>query len=317
MPTRSGSVPLPGWVGRRVGGHQAAGSAIAGLGVYAPPASALAAPFVQGQACRGVSHRVRAAEGISTPSLAAGAARAALAAAGIPYADVGLIVVATTSPDVTWPTTACLVQNELGLPMVGSFDLSSAQAGLVTALSVADCYVAAGLPAALVIGAESDNQLVDLPAQPVHRGRAASAIVLRRADPGDPDVLACVVGGAATRDGAEHEQTLLHGLSGAVERCLQRVGVALSDIDLVIGEQTAPEVMRAWAQSHPIAAPRLLLDPGRYRPALTAAPLIALRDAVQDGRLRPGETALLISCGRGPAWAVACLRWGEGGVGTW
>src|SRR5881628_1934905 len=138
-------------------------SAIAGLGVYRPPASVPSAKRLTGSDVTGVSYRVQAEHGLTTASLAAGAARAALRAGGIDASDLQMIIVATTTPDVLWPTTACLVQTELQLPIVASR------------------YVSAGAPAVLLIGAESDNQLVDLAGQGGSmRGRAASAAVLTR-----------------------------------------------------------------------------------------------------------------------------------------
>lgn len=257
---------------------------------------------------------MQARHGVTTASLAAEAARGALAASGTQPGEVELIVVGTTSPDVLWPSTACLVQSELGLPMVGSFDLYAAEAGLLTAVHVADRYVAAGMGAVLVIGAESDNQLVDLPGQGgTHRARAGAAAVLKRSD-GDAGILATVVGGAAQSNHALHDKVLLRGLSAAVEDGLRQVGLALQDIDLVIGEQTAPEVMRAWARATGMPGDRLVLDPDRYRPAFATAPFVALHDALNEGRLRAGQNALLMSGGRGPAWAVVLLRWGTPGT---
>jgi 3-oxoacyl-[acyl-carrier-protein] synthase-3 len=229
--------------------------------------------------------------------------------AGVRSDEIDLVVVSTTSPDVLWPSTACLVQTELGLPMVGSFDLYAAEAGVLMALGVADQYVRSGSRGALVIGAETDKQLVEPAGPPRARGRAASAIVLRPA--GDGELLSCVLGGAAAGDTASRDRALLQGLSGAVDQALLEAGVPLSAIDLVIGEQTAPEVMRVWARSRQLPLDRLLLDPDRYRGAFAAAPFVALHDAVAGGRLRPGRLALLLSCGQGPAWGVACLRWGS------
>src|SRR5207244_4973159 len=140
-------------------------AAIAALGVYRPSADAPAARRVTGNDLTGVSYRVQADQGVNTASLAAGAARAALQAGGVNPADIEMIIVGTTTPDVLWPTTACLVQNELKLPMVASFDLYAAETSLLSALNVGIRYVAAGARAVLLIGAESDNQLVDLPGQ--------------------------------------------------------------------------------------------------------------------------------------------------------
>src|SRR2546421_11047706 len=122
-------------------------SAIAGLGVYRPPASAPSAKRLTGSDITGVAYRVQAEHGITTASLAAGAARAALRAAGVDASDLQMVIVGTTSPDVLWPSTACLVPTDLKLPMVASFDLYAAETSLLSALNVATRYVAAGGPA--------------------------------------------------------------------------------------------------------------------------------------------------------------------------
>jgi 3-oxoacyl-[acyl-carrier-protein] synthase-3 len=283
-------------------------STIAGIGVYLPPGSMPNAPQLTGAAIHGVADRVQLQHGVSTPSLAAEAARRAIRSAGGGGEAIDLIVVGTTSPDVLWPSTASLVQTELGLPMAGSFDLYAAETGVVTALAIADQYVRTGSRGALVIGAESDTQLVDSTRETRPRGRGAAAVVLRSAS-GSGGLLSCVIGAAATSDGASRDAVLLHGLSDAVDRCLREAGVPLTAVEVVIAEQTAPEVMRVWARSRNLPLDRLLLDPERYRAAFTAAPLVALHDAVADGRLRPGMWGLLLSCGQGPTWGAACVRW--------
>src|ERR1700693_108156 len=189
--------------------------AIAGLGIYRPPADAPLARRVTGADLTGVSYRVKADQGLSTPSLAAGAARAAWKAAGVNSSDIEMIIVGTSTPDVLWPTTACLVQTELKLPMVASFDLYAAETSLLAALNVGVRYIAAGSGSVLVIGADSDNQLVDLPGQSgtVH-SRAAAAAVLTWAG-GDAGVLSTMAGGAARPEGngEAHARTVLAGLT--------------------------------------------------------------------------------------------------------
>ena len=292
--------------------------AIAGLGIYRPAANAPLARRVTGADLAGVSYRVHADQGLSTPTLAAGAARAALQAAGINSVDIEMIVVGTTTPDVLWPTTACLVQTELKLPMVASFDLYAAETSVLSALNVGIRYVTGGARAVLVIGADSDNQLVDLPGQSGRaHGRAAAAAVLTQA--GDSGgVLSAMAGGAAQPDGNgdAHDRMLLRGLTEGATECLQKADLAISDIDLVIGEQSAPEMTKAWSRIAGVAPERVLLDEARYGSLLAAAPLTALHDAVKTGRLQKGMTALLLACGSGPCWAAACLRWGGGGIAS-
>ena len=291
--------------------------AIAGLGIYRPPADAPLARRVTGSDLTGVSYRVHVDEGINTASLAAGAARAAMLAGSVNAADIGMIIVGTTTPDVLWPSTACLVQTELKLPMVASFDLYAAETSLLAALNVGVRYIASGR-SVLVIGADSDNQLVDLPGQSgtVH-SRAAAAAVLTQAG-GDAGVLSTMAGGAARPEanGDANDRTVVQGLTDGAAECLRKASLSLSDIDLVIGEQSAPEIMRAWSRAAGVAPARLVLDPARYGSLLAAAPLMVLYDAIKEGRLQNGMTALLVTCGSGPTWAAACVRWGGGGLAS-
>ncbi len=302
---------------------QTALGSIAGIGVTRPPSSAALARRVTGSDVSGVSYRVQAEHGITTASLAAGAARAALDAAGANASDIGMIVVGTASPDVLWPSTACLVQTELKLPMVAAFDLYAAQASLLTALDVAIRYVGEDSKAVLLIGADSDNQLVDLPGQGSRvRGRAAGAAVLRAAA-GNGGVLSTVIGGAARaragddRNGGGDVGGMLDGLRDGVSQCLRRAGLGLADVDLVLADQAAPDAMHSWANAAGIDAGRLLLDSSRYGDLLAAAPLAALYDAAESGRLKQGMTVLMLECGSGPVWAAACLRWSDTGVRAW
>jgi 3-oxoacyl-[acyl-carrier-protein] synthase-3 len=298
--------------------HERRGLAVgslAGIGVNRPPAGTQAAPRLTGTDVTGVSYRVQASAGLNTASLAAGAARAALAASRSPLSDIEMIVVGTTTPDVLWPSTACLVQTELGLPMVAAFDLYAAETSLLTALNVATHYVKAGARSVLVIGAESDNQLVDLPGQGgMVRDRAAAAGVLRPAD-GPGGVLATVVGGTARR-GPEGvgEEGLLEGIRNGVQECLEKADLQLRDIDLVVADQSAPEFMHAWARITGVASDRIVLDASRYGSLLAAAPFLVLHDLAGAGRLKQGMTVLLLQCGSGPVWAAACLRWDATGM---
>src|SRR5947208_11577998 len=210
-------------------------SAIAGLGVYRPPASVPSAKRHTGAEVSGVSYRVQAEHGLTTASLAAGAARAALRAADINTSDLQMIIVGTTTPDVLWPATACLVQTELQLPMVASFDLYAAETSLLAALNVATRYVSAGAPAVLLIGAESDNQLVDLPGQggSMH-GRAASAAVLTRAG-GEGGLLAAMAARSSIPEanGDAVDPVVVRGAPAAFTVCLMKRNQKTPTVDLV------------------------------------------------------------------------------------
>ena len=125
-----------------------------------------------------------------------------------------------------------------------------------------------------------------------------------------------MAGGAARPEGngEANDRTVLQGLTDGATECLRKASLSLSQIDLVIGEQSAPEITQAWSKAAGITPARLLLDPARYGTLLAAGPLTVLHDAVKEGRLQNGMTALLLACGSGPTWAAACLRWGGGGL---
>src|SRR5438067_8282798 len=203
--------------------------AIAGLGVYRPPADAQPARRVTGADLTGVSYRVQSGQGVSTPALAAGAARAALGAADVPSSDIEMIIVGTTTPGVLWPTTACLVQTELKLPMVASFDLYAAETSVLSALNVGIRYVAAGARAMLLIGAESDNQLVDLPGQGgrVHSRGAAAVVLTSAGDEGGGWSTTAGGAGQPGGNGDAQDRTLLRGLTGAAGECLREAHLAV------------------------------------------------------------------------------------------
>jgi 3-oxoacyl-[acyl-carrier-protein] synthase-3 len=296
----------------RAPGKVALGS-IAGIGVNRPGPDTPLAKRLTGTDVSGVSYRVQAQHGVTTASLAAGAARAALQAGGKDPAELEMIVVATTSPDVLWPSTACLVQTELGLPMVAAFDLYAAQTSLLSALDVAAHYLTAGARSILLIGAESDNQLVDLAGQSSsHLARAAAAALLTPAA-GSGGLLSTVSGGAAVNSDAQ-QQGAVKGLVQGVDKCLAKAQLRIDDIALVIGDSSAPEIMRGWSEEAQLSHDRLLLDPARYGGLLAAAPLVALYDAAQSGRLGDGMNFLMLESGAGPSWAAACFRWSKTGV---
>ncbi|TME48152.1 MAG: hypothetical protein E6I56_02140 [Chloroflexi bacterium] len=223
---------------------------IAGIGVNRPGADVALARRVSGTDLTGVSYRVQAQHGVSTASLAAGAARAALRAANAELATVGMIVVGTSSPDVLWPS--------------------------------------------------------------------AAAAVLRAVN-GGSGVLATVSGGSArpARPGNGDRRTLVEGVGEAVTGCLTKAGLRLDEVDLVVGDQSSPEVMQDWSRQAGLASNRLLLDPSQYGALLAAAPLTALHDGAVAGRLQDGMIVLVLECGSGPVWAAACLRWQKTRVDQW
>ena len=202
-------------------------TSIAGIGVEIAAANSPRAPKVRGADCLGVADRVKGELGLTTASIAAAAARAAINDAGLTARSIEQIVVGTSSPDVLWPSTACLVQTELGIGMVPAFDLYAGDASGLTALSVADRLLQAVSGPTLVIAADSDNQLVDLPGQSAQamaaRTTGAAALVLgpsgRRGE-----VLATLTGGSARAKFEPQSPELFDELTRSTMACLDRAG---------------------------------------------------------------------------------------------
>jgi 3-oxoacyl-[acyl-carrier-protein] synthase-3 len=132
-------------------------------------------------------------------------------------------------------------------------------------------------------------------------------------------ILATAAGGRATSENGQGAATELAaaGLTDAVKDTLAQAGLGLAEIDLVIAEQTAPELMRSWLRDSGVSAGSFVLEPERYADTFAAAPFAVLHDVVKEGRLKEGQTVLMLSYGTGPVWALACLRWGKGGVSEW
>lgn len=287
---------------------------MAGIGINRPAADTPLSRRIAGSEVTGVSFRVHADAGVTTASLAAGAARAALRAAGAQPDDVDMVLVGTSSPDVVWPSTACLVQTELKIPMVFALDLYAAQASFLTALNVATHYVAAGSKCVLLIGADCDRPLVDLAGQSSQiRVRAAGAVVLRPGD-GASGILATSSGGAAQPNANGQTKSDAQGFTHTVRQCLTKADLTVADVDLVLADSSAPDLMETWAREEGVSSDRLLLDPARYGMLLSAGPLVGLSDAATSGRLKDGMLVLVLESGAGPVWSCACLRWAATGV---
>jgi 3-oxoacyl-[acyl-carrier-protein] synthase-3 len=285
----------------------------------------------------GIRERRRAAPDQGASDLAVEAAKKALAAAGRTPADVDLIIVATTTPDLTFPATAALVQRKLGAPIGVAFDIQAVCSGFVYALSVADGFVARGLAkCALVIGAETMTRLMDWTDRGtcVLFGDGAGAVVLEpgegrgttadrgllgfalRCDGTKQDLL-YVDGGPSTTGTVGHlrmqgNQVFRHAvinISEAVEAAAKSAGVPLAEVDWFIPHQANQRILAGVAHRLGIEESRVISTVARHANTSAASIPLAWAEAIGDGRIKPGQLLLLEAMGGGLTWGACLVRY--------
>ena len=287
----------------------------------------------------GIRERHVAALEEAASDLAVPAAREALERAGVAAGDLGLVIVATASPDMPLPATASIVAAELGAAEAAAYDLSAASTGFVYGLAQAYANVAAGLvERALVIGAEVLSRITD----PADRGTAilfadgAGAVVVERVPgagflgfdlgsdgSGASDILVPAGGSRAPST----EATVAAGLHSiqmngqrifrfstrvtaeSIEQLLRECGVSIGEIDLYAPHQSNQRIIDHTARRLGIPPEKVVVDIDRYGNTSSASIPLALADAEAHGRLRKGATVLLSAVGAGLTWGSALLRW--------
>jgi 3-oxoacyl-[acyl-carrier-protein] synthase-3 len=284
----------------------------------------------------GIRQRHQAAEGQTTSDLGTEAARRALAAAGRQAADIDLIVVATTTPDLTFPATATLIQRKLEAPIGIAFDVQAVCSGFVYALGVADSFLARGMARrALVIGADTMTRLMDWTDRGtcVLFGDGAGAVVLEaetgegstadagvlsvilRADGTKQDLL-YVDGGPSTTGTTgklrmQGNQVFRHAvvnISEAVMAAVERAGIELADIDWFIPHQANQRILDGVAKRLGIEPSRVISTVAEHANTSAASIPLALAQGVADGRVKPGQMLLLEAMGGGLTWGAAVVR---------
>ncbi|WP_337189273.1 beta-ketoacyl-ACP synthase III [Phenylobacterium sp.] len=284
----------------------------------------------------GIRQRRQADDGTPVSDLAVEAARRALEAAGRTPADVDLIIVATTTPDLTFPATAAIVQRKLGCPVGVAFDVQAVCSGFVYALSVADGFVARGRSAcALVIGAEVMTRLMDWSDRGtcVLFGDGAGAVVLEpgegagttadrgllgfalRADGTKQDLL-YVDGGVSTNRETGYlrmqgNQVFRHAvvnISEAVIAAAADAGVSVSEVDWFIPHQANQRILEGVARRLGIDESKVISTVAEHANTSAASIPLALDQGLKDGRIRPGQLLLLEAMGGGLTWGACVLR---------
>ena len=284
----------------------------------------------------GIRSRRRAAEGQTTSDLATEAARGALAAAGKTPADVDLIIVATTTPDLTFPAVATMVQRKLGCPIGIAFDVQAVCSGFVYALTVADGFVARGhSKCALVIGAETMTRLMDWTDRGtcVLFGDGAGAVVL---EPGMGEGTTAdrgMLGFSLSCDGAKQDLLYVDGgpsttgtvgklrmqgnqvfrhavvnISEAVRSAAIHAGVSIDEVDWFIPHQANMRILEGVARRLGIDEKKVISTVGRHANTSAASIPLALAEAIADGRIKKGDLLLMEAMGGGLTWGAVVLR---------
>ncbi|MEQ8344599.1 MAG: beta-ketoacyl-ACP synthase III [Sneathiellaceae bacterium] len=285
----------------------------------------------------GIKERRIAAEGETTSMLGLKAAERALENAGVKAADVDLIVLATATPDQTFPATACRVQAELGLTSGAAFDIQAVCTGFIYALATADNFIKAGqADTALVIGAETFSRILDWEDRGtcVLFGDGAGAVVLTAGtgqgtaadrgvlsthlhSDGRYEKLLYVDGGPSSTQtvgklrmsGKEVFRHAVVNLADAVSEAMAATGLTPDDIDWIVPHQANRRIIDATARKLNIDPDRVVLTVDRHGNTSAASVPLALNEAVKDGRIQPGHLVLMEAMGGGFTWGSALARW--------
>ncbi len=279
----------------------------------------------------GIKFRYLAGEGETTSTLATEAARNALAAAGVEARAVDLIILATATPDQTFPASATLVQAALGINDCVAFDVAAVCSGFLYALSVADSMIrSGGAKTALVIGAETFSRILDWEDRTtcVLFGDGAGAVVLQATDE-DRGILATklhadgrhngllyVDGGPSTTQtvgkvrmkGSEVFRHAVTNLANVLNEVMAAVGLTSKDIDWVVPHQANQRILDATARKLGLAPERVVVTVDQHANTSAASVPLALDLAVRDGRIKPGELIVLEAMGGGFTWGAAVIR---------
>lgn len=281
----------------------------------------------------GIRSRHVAADDEKTSDLALHAARRALEDAGLGANEIDLIVLATSTPDMVFPSSACLLQHKLGMTQGAAFDVQAVCSGFLYALAVADKFVASGQSKrALVIGAEVFSRLLDWTDRRtcVLFGDGAGAVVLEHSDApgilsthlhsdGSQSHILCVPG--AVNQGQLQDRAFVHMDGQAVYRFAVRVleqvcrealaanGLTGADLDWLIPHQANLRIIQSTADKLGLPRERIVTTVEKQGNTSAASVPLALDAAVRDGRVRRGQHVLLEAVGGGMTWGAALLRW--------
>jgi len=281
----------------------------------------------------GIEARHIAEDGVRTSDLAAEAAKKAMAAAQVSPDEVDLIIVATTTPDMVFPSTAAIVQAKLGVTHGAAFDVQAVCTGFIYALSIADKFVASGQHrCAVVIGAEVFSSILNWEDRRtcILFGDGAGAVVLKASD--EPGILSShlhadgslnhilrvpgkisggeIVGSPFVEmDGPSVFKVAVKSLSECATEALEHNRLTAADIDWYIPHQANVRIIQALSEKTGVPIERVVVTLTRQGNTSAASVPLALDTAVRDGRVQPGNLVMLQGVGGGMTWGTVLLRW--------
>jgi 3-oxoacyl-[acyl-carrier-protein] synthase-3 len=280
----------------------------------------------------GIRARHIAPAGTATSDLALEAARAAITAANLQPADIDLIIVATSTPDFIFPSTACLLQAKLGIKGGAAFDVQAVCTGFVYALATADAMIKSGMhKKALVVGAEVFSRILDWKDRGtcVLFGDGAGAVVLEASDApgirawslhadGSQTGILCVPGQVAEgrvtgdpflrMDGQAVFKLAVKVLEEAARETAQKAGMLLDKIDWLIPHQANVRILNATAKKLGLPADNLIVTVDRHGNTSAASIPLALDHSIRAGQVKPGHEVMLEGVGGGFTWGAVLVR---------
>jgi len=285
----------------------------------------------------GIKQRHVAAEGQYTSDLAVEAAKSAMAAAGVTPDDIDLIIVATTTPDYTFPSAATLVQMKLGMHHGMAFDLQAVCSGFVYGVVTADSYIKNGLAnRALVIGAETFTRLLDWTDRTtcVLFGDGAGAVVMEKVELADDAPEQGILASALRSDGHHWDKLYVDGgpsttgttghvhmqgkevfrhavgkITDVVYDTLAKAGYTVDDLDWFVPHQANRRIIEGAGAKLGLPPEKVVMTVGEHANTSAASVPLALSVAVADGRIKPGDLVMLEAMGGGFTWGATLIRW--------
>lgn len=279
----------------------------------------------------GIRQRHIAAEGEYTSDLSVHAARRAMVAAGIEASEIDLIIIATTTPDRVFPSTACLVQDKLGISNCPAFDIQAVCSGFVYALATADNFIKSGAAkCVLVIGAETMSRITDWTDRTncILWGDGAGAVILKASDEqgilsthlhadGSYANLLNVPSGVSKTEGSKtvHMEgnsvfkVAVNTLDAIVDETLEANGLAKSDVDWLVPHQANIRILQSTAKKLGMSMERVVVTVDVHGNTSAASIPLALDVAVRDGRIQRGETILMEAFGGGFTWGSVLMKY--------
>jgi 3-oxoacyl-[acyl-carrier-protein] synthase-3 len=293
----------------------------------------------------GIRQRHLAADGELTSDLALKAAERALESAGVPAAKVDIVVLATATPDLTFPATATKVQYRLGMVNGAAFDIQAVCSGFVYGLAIADNFIKTGqCKTVLLIGAETFSRILDWEDRStcVLFGDGAGAVVLRagqddsdanlggsghnrgrgvlsthlHSDGATNDLLYVDGGPSSTQtvghlrmNGREVFRHAVNNFTSIVEEALEANGLSPDDIDWVVPHQANKRILDGTRRKLGLPAEKIIITVDRHANTSAASIPLALDEAIRDGRIKQGDLLMMLAMGGGLTWGAGLVRW--------